>query len=136
MPLGTGTFLPSAKYVLPRAYFRGIAFRFDPGAIVNAHVGYWDGYSSAAMTLYFRVTMRSTIYPWSNNRYTLDNVIVDNYTRSPPTTGPLLPFNFQLTTVWRPNFGWYIRFAPGGLGSVMHWFDLPPAPSDYWKPSL
>lgn len=136
MPLGTGTFQPSGGYVVPRAYLKGFALRFDPGAEITQTENVWDGYNNAAHSLYFRITMRPTFFTWSSNRYTMNHVIIDNYTQTPPSNPNKVPFNFTLAFIWRPGFGWYLRFAPGGLGTVTHWFTLPPAPLGYWKPSL
>lgn len=134
MTIGTGNFIPQAKFSFPRSYIRGICLRFDPGAIITQHINYFSGYDSATPTLYFEVHYDARFHAWSSNNWTLDYIITENWVNVPPTNPTQIPFDFALVVEYRLGFGNYVLFAPGGLGTVRNYFDLPPAPPTYWKP--
>ena len=133
MVMGTGNYIPQAKFWFPRSYIRGICLRFDPGAIIYQDVNRFYGYDSATPTLYFEVHIDERFVAWSSNSWSLDFIITENWVNAPINDPTKHAFDFALITEYRLGHGVYILFAPGGLGTVKHYFDLPPAPTGYWR---
>lgn len=135
MTLGAGTFIPYAKFALPRSYLAGIWFQFNAGSSVvwsGGHAAITDvgGVVTAGVTLY------ANAFPWNSNFYTLDYWIIESWYKVAPSPTEI-PLPFALTYYRDPDDDFpYLLYQPFSVvGTGNYKFLLPGAPSDYWGPN-
>lgn len=134
MPIGAGTFHPGPKFFAPRSYYRGIVFNISGYAIVD-HGGFWVWTKISNPAETWTVIPDVRFYNWSSNKISMDFMIVDFYYFILPSIVPV-PQPYDLRLHVRPSQpSQYIEFRWNGVdfGSYQY-FDLPPAPPDYWLP--
>lgn len=134
MTIGTGHFLPSAKFAFPRAYYRGIGFDIAGYTVTAADYSYrWVKVSDPFEI--WTIAIDPRFYYWSSNRWTLDFVMTDFYYQigGLPTRYPQ-PYTLQ-TWTHPNNLSPYLLFQFSNIDfGEFHWFDFPPAPPGYWRP--
>lgn len=132
--IGTGSYSPSAKWTLTRAYARAVAFPAELTLESSA-----DGVFTFNDFMFYNDRIVCEIEPrfwaWTSNHYTLDFIVKQLYYFPLPSTTPL-PANFSLrflpeTPSLPPAI--FVRIAPFSNTPAYH--DLPAATVPYWKPN-
>lgn len=134
MVLGSGTFIPNAKFAVPRSYLRGIWLSFDTPAIVSWSDNAVNFADSAMPVVTGRIAFLPEFWAWNSNRYTLDFTIIESwYSFNGGVTQ--IPLPYCLTWYHDNDMSTYLVYGPFcavGTGAFKH--DMPPAPPDYWQP--
>lgn len=83
--------------------------------------------------LYYNVfVINPLVIPWSSNTYTLDYMLIDNYSVVPPSTShdPFTVTVEYLTPYFDLPGRILIRLL--GYDNQRAFFPIPPSPADYW----
>lgn len=134
MVLGAGTFVPGARFALPRSYWYGVWLSFNSDAVVSwvgNEVTFLDPPSGVTGLIGFE----PRAWSWSSNCYTLDFLIVESWYRVPPSPTQN-PLPFVLTYFVDPSDGKpYMVYSPfGAVGTGAFKHQAPPPPPGYWRP--
>jgi len=132
-PAGAGTFYPNGQLAFPRSYIWGFNILVNNTVTQDGRFFHFVNASSPSQV--FTVSWKENVFDWSSNRYTLDYVIDDSYYQNLPDLTKN-PMTYALTFYAAADTGRSVLyFYPFGLGFVDdHFFQLPPAPPDYWRP--
>jgi len=134
MTIGTGTFLPSAWFALPRSYIYRLCLAQYLG---NTWAGAGPTYILSAVPpdpTFAVLEVESTFYAWSSDTWALPRIVKNFYYEVPPSIVQH-PVDFSLKYGMDP-----LTFEPALL---LEWFTgtplyfvskLPPAPPSYWAP--
>lgn len=127
----TGTFNPNARFFFVRALVtKWVVYGDWP-------IGWFEdnihrGFSNDASEWNFYVIMKSNVWDWSSNMYSLDHIFEDAYATSVPL-GITVPLTMDI--LWQPSTSTplpYLQFNRAGLETYNYEVNLPPAPSGYW----
>jgi len=132
--LGSGSYIPGAKFASPRSYLAGIWFNFNPGSTVVwtdnfAHVTDAGGVVTAG------VRFAPEFFVWSSNVYSLDFMVIESWYKVAPSPSEIpLPFllQFYQDPVAKIPYIFYSPFSSPPAADYKHF--LPFGPPDYWGP--
>jgi len=133
MPIGTGTFHPSAGFSFPRSYvYKFLVAQYGDSASQSYTTFRID--APPPDPTFAIVVMLERTYLWNSGRTRLDQVITDFYYKA-GGVGPAIPLPFTLSYGISPLtkkpallFEWFS--GPPDFKQ----FNLPAQPSDYWLP--
>jgi len=133
MTIGTGTFLPSAKFAFPRSYIYEIVIARYGDTITQSGMTFTIHAVPPDLTT-ATIVFDSLFGIWSSNKRTLDYCVKEFYYQvgGVGTQNPL-PFTLSYTLspfTQRPC----LRFEWSGGSPDFQRFALVPAPADYWLP--
>jgi len=130
--IGTGSYDPQPKFAFPRSYVRGVAIQIVSGVVVQTG-RFFQLQNPPDPTLYF-IVFNEKFWDWSSNRYTLDFVVEESYYQ-PGGVGSYVPMPFLVTYYTNtPDYSPYLVYSPFSSPGGITYYQLPPAPPDYWLP--
>lgn len=135
MTIGTGTFVPTARFSFPRSFINELVLYRNLDAVTfigNVFTIYAPPPDPTTAT----IKILPAFIAWSSNGYTLDYLVTECYYQLTPggTENPM-PFDvvFHVNPTNGHNqlvIGWF------GLHADPETFPLESAPSSYWLPPL
>ena len=128
--IGAGTYIPNGQYNFPRSYIRGFGIQIVAGNIAQSdNVFVLTNPPSPSV---YTLSINEYFWNWSSNRYTMDHVIGESF-YSPLGDGSNIEMPFLLQFYNKPDeLGNWIVYSPFSSPGGVTWYELPPAPPDYW----
>jgi len=128
--IGAGTYVPNGQYNFPRSYIRGFGIQIVAGNIAQSdNVFVLTNPPSPSV---YTLSINEYFWNWSSNRYTMDHVIGESF-YSPLGDGSNTEMPFLLQFYNKPDeLGNWIVYSPFSSPGGVTWYELPPAPPDYW----
>jgi len=126
------TYVPAPYASMPRSYVRSFWVLYAPGAtIARAGNTIYMHFIGVGFVFDTYITLNESFVPWSSNVYSLDNVVVSEYSQL-NGVGPAIysPYSLHSGVADQDGLPFYaIVYDPN---STPYEARLPVAPSDYW----
>jgi hypothetical protein len=131
--IGTGTFLPSAKFYTPRSYIYQLDIALYGDTITHV-AGRFTIHAVPPDPTIAVIQFDSSWYLWNSNKRSLDHIVTEFWYKA-GGIGPEIPLPFTL--------GYWVNTTTRVPGLFFNWssgprleriFDLPAQPLNYWLP--
>ncbi len=134
--LWSPTYANGAQFALQRAYMKGFVLVWQPGSYAVS-IGRTSVFREVVFGGYSLViTFKAEWWNWSSNTYTPDWIMEDFYALPPGGGSPINQGAVLCGLGYDNNHPAYHNSFITGSAPDPLWIPYPPAPPDYWLPSL